>query len=425
MDFRAVLVGPRWWWCLLAMGSVFLIVADWNRSRDDDYYAAGVLHVGCREERECHLLLGFDLHVSAWSDFGGYREPRDDAYPDLYPSSMVTSCREMVEETVGLVRRFGRVDECLAELRSPATRRYSRYDRSKKSTFVSYVAIVGDGYDATLPARFQSELAVNRTRLTVDQLEKIELRWFPIEVTLRQVNRTCCSNLHAIDATDDGDDDIEEKEAESIVSDTEFVVVEALTRVRGAPCRLRDGTVLRRSMVANWCQGLRDGFWDDLVRWDAALDGRREKTLEKFYQTVFLEFPGFLDRLAHQQLTRVVWHHGRHFLDERMVVYERIWGEHGWENSDTRPDVRRAATVPLEGLRISFMMKAFVGETSDSFNREAGGSSSAVFLFLVGALPCATVGRELSKSMTGFSRASATGWRGIGDGWTLSRDVCT
>ena len=256
----------RWIVCCLVLGNLFLIVMDFDGLRRKYYYAAGIIYIGCQDGQNCQVLMGYDVHVKAWSDFSGYREEIDDRYPGNYSNSMVTACRETIEETIGLVKGLGSLDECLVHFRT-SPKVYIRWNKLMKSHFLSYVIFAPDGYDTSLPQRFQLELMKNRTDLSPEEREKSELRWLPMQSTFQYVNETCCENLCQNDRKDikkgncDYDKDVDDEISETLKESVSAIVGNSSRKNR--TCSPEDGILLRPSMTITWCESLRDGFWDD------------------------------------------------------------------------------------------------------------------------------------------------------------------
>ena len=80
---------------------------DFASHRAVDFYAAGVLPVAYDPTTaRAYMLLGYDGFRSSWADFSGRRE-----FDEI--ESTRTACRELIEETGGVIADMASEDACL------------------------------------------------------------------------------------------------------------------------------------------------------------------------------------------------------------------------------------------------------------------------------------------------------------------------
>jgi hypothetical protein len=231
----------NWMFYVLILGSLFFLGSDWKVVFRRTHVAAGILYIGCQSDRECHILLGYDLHVNAWSDFSGLREKQDDKQNHSHGSiAKFTACREAIEETLQSIPGLTVLDECLQTLHL-YSKEFWRFNKMTHQYFVSYIVTLPDGYDPSIPERFER----NRQEALLEtyEKEKSAMRWFPANATIQQVKVLCCPSYS------------------KLYDDEEKWWGMSFFKAKAKPCILKDGFVLRSSMVATWCEGFRHHLW--------------------------------------------------------------------------------------------------------------------------------------------------------------------
>ena len=156
---------------------------DFASHRAVDFYAAGVLPVAYDPTTaRAYMLLGYEGFRSSWADFSGRRE-----FDEI--ESTRTACRELIEETGGVIADMASEDACLRLLDETHVTTSTLYSERRKSTFVHYLAPVK--FDASIPVRFAShrgEIAHSADR---QFLEKTKMAWVDIDEFHTAVSSKC------------------------------------------------------------------------------------------------------------------------------------------------------------------------------------------------------------------------------------------